>query len=145
MRIELGYPSAEDESRILTEQPSRTALQQLEPVMSAGDVVELQQWANDVKIDESLVDYIVQIAAATRRHDQLQIGVSPRGALALTQAARASALLHQRDYVVPDDIVNHVVPVCAHRIITRTYLHDGSPITPGRIIQQVIESIPVPG
>ncbi|MBI1368183.1 MAG: AAA domain-containing protein [Planctomycetes bacterium] len=144
MRLNLGYPSTEDEARIITQQPSLTALQRLEPVMTREDVIELQDRVNHVRIDESLVDYIIRIAAGTRTSDQLQIGVSPRGTLALAQAARATALVHQRDYVVPDDIISNVLPVCAHRVIAKTYMHDGSPLTTSRIIQQVIETIPSP-
>jgi MoxR-like ATPase len=144
MRIHLGYPSSDDEARIITQQPSLTALRDIKPVMSKQDVLELQARVNQVKVDEALVEYIIRIAAATRENEQLQVGISPRGSLALAQTARATALLHQRDYVVPDDIISNVIPVCAHRVIARTYMHDGSPITTARIMQQVIETIPSP-
>jgi len=144
MRVNLGYPSADDEARIITQQPSITTLQHLEPVMTREDVIELQERVNQVRLDESLIDYVIRIGAATRVHDQLQIGVSPRGTLALAQAARATALVSQRDYVVPDDIISNVLPVCAHRVIAKTYMHDGSPMTTSRIVQQVIETIPSP-
>jgi len=144
MRINLGYPSADDEGRIITQQPSLRALHELKPVLTKQDVLELQQQVNEVRVDEALVDYIVRIGSASRGSDQLQIGVSPRGTLALAQAARATALLHLRDYVVPDDIISNVIPVCAHRVIARTYMHDGSPITTSRIMQQVIETVPSP-
>ncbi|QNN25250.1 MoxR family ATPase [Planctomycetales bacterium ZRK34] len=144
MRVNLGYPSPDDEARIITQQPSITTLQHLDPVMTREDVIELQERVNQVRLDESLIDYVIRIGVATRTHDQLQIGVSPRGTLALAQAARATALLHQRDYVVPDDIISNVLPVCSHRVIAKTYMHDGSPLTTSRIIQQVIETIPSP-
>ena len=144
MRIHLGYPSPDDEARIITQQPSVTALHDLEPVMTGQDVLDYQRRVQDVKLDPSLVDYIIRLGSSTRDNEQLQVGVSPRGTLALTQAARATALLHQRDYVVPDDIISNVIPVCAHRVIARTYMHDGSPVTTSRIMQQVIESIPSP-
>jgi len=144
MRINLGYPSADDEGRIITQQPSLRALHELKPVLTKQDVIELQAQVNEVRVDEALVDYIVRIGSASRSSDQLQIGVSPRGTLALAQAARATALLHLRDYVVPDDIISNVIPVCAHRVIARTYMHDGSPITTSRIMQQVIETVPSP-
>ena len=84
MRLHLGYPSPEDEARILTLNPSQRALPEIKPVMTAADLVELQRMVTEVKIDPSLVDYIIRIATATRVHEQLQIGVSPRGTLALT-------------------------------------------------------------
>jgi MoxR-like ATPase len=144
MRINLGYPSGDDEGRIITQQPSLHALKELQPVLSKEDVLDLQRQVNEVRVDEALVDYIVRIGSASRTSEQLQIGVSPRGTLALAQAARGTALLHGRDYVVPDDIISNVIPVCAHRIIARTYMHDGSPITTARIMQQVIETVPSP-
>jgi len=117
---------------------------EFEPVMTAEDLLELQAMVPKVPVDPALMDYIVRIANATRNNDQLQIGVSPRGTLALAQAARATALVNLRDYVVPDDIISNVLPVCAHRVIAKTYMHDGSPMTTSRIVQQVIETIPSP-
>jgi MoxR-like ATPase len=70
--------------------------------------------------------------------------VSPRGALALAQAARATALMHGRDYCVPEDIVSNVLPVCAHRVISKTYMHAGDTATTRRIMQQVLETVPSP-
>ncbi len=144
MRIQLGYPSNEDEARILTIDPSRTALAQLQPVMTAQELVELQDKVDGVQIDPALVDYIIQIVAATRTNDQLQIGVSPRGGLALLHAAKATAMLHNRDYVVPDDIISNVIPVCAHRVISKTYMHDADGVASQRIMQQVLETVPSP-
>ena len=144
MRLSLGYPSLEDESRILTIEPSRTALAGLRPVITGNDVLELQRRVNEVEVDPSLVDYTVRIAAATRGHEQLQVGVSPRGALAMMQAARATALMHRRDYVVPDDIVSNVISVCAHRVIARTYTQDTDGLTTAQIMQQILEGVPSP-
>jgi len=86
----------------------------------------------------------VALATATRNHDDLQVGLSPRGSLALSQAARATAVLDGRDYVVPEDIVNNVIPVCTHRVISRTYMHDGDTLTTRRIMQQVLETVASP-
>jgi len=144
MRISLGYPSPDDEARILTLDPSRTALQDLKPVMTAQDLTELQQRALEIKVDPALVDYVVKLAAATRENEQLQIGVSPRGSLALMHAARATAMIHGRDYVVPDDIISNVVPVCAHRVVPKTYMHDADGIGAARIMKQVLETVPSP-
>lgn len=144
MRIRLGYPSPEDEARVMTIDPSRTALHELTPVMTAEDIVELQNKVDEVEMDPSLVDYVVQISNATRTNEQLQIGVSPRGTLALIHAAKASALMHRRDYVVPDDITSNVIPVFAHRVITKTYMHDADGIAAHRVMQQILETVPSP-
>ncbi len=144
MRISLGYPAPDDEARIIRQQPARTLLTALEPVMSGEDVIVMQKHVDDVKMDDALVEYVISLAAATRGNDDLQVGVSPRGALALSQAARATAVLHGRDYCVPEDIVSNVIPVCAHRVISKTYLHAGDTVSARRIIQQVMETVPSP-
>jgi MoxR-like ATPase len=144
MRISLGYPSPDDESRILQKQPARTALPDLQPVMGADEVVALQRKTDEVRLSQELVDYIIAIATATRNSEDLQVGVSPRGALALAAAARATALVAGRDYCVPDDIVSNVLAVCAHRVISRTYMHQGDTLTTRRIMQRVLEAVPSP-
>ena len=144
MRLNLGYPSPDDEARILTLDPSRTALAEVKPVMTANDLTELQGKVMQVKVDPALVDYVIRIATSTRENEQLQIGVSPRGSLAMIHAARATAMLHGRDYVVPDDIISNVVPVCAHRIVTKTYMHDADGVAAVRIMKQVLETMPSP-
>lgn len=119
IRISLGYPSPEDEARVLELRPARRALQDLEPVMDKSELVKLQNEADQVRVDRSLLDYIVNLARATRHHEQIMVGLSPRGSLALAQAARATALYHGRDYAIPEDVLSNVEQVCAHRIVTR--------------------------
>jgi len=144
MRISLGYPSPDDEARILRKQPARTALPDLQPAMGADEVLALQRKVDEVRMEQSLVDYVIAIATATRNCEDLQVGVSPRGALALAAAARATAFVAGRDYCVPDDIVQNALPVCAHRVISRTYMHQGDTLTTRRIMQRVLESVPSP-
>ena len=144
MRINLGYPAPDDESRLIQKQPARTTLTKLQPVMTSQQVIDLQERTDQVRLDRALVDYIIALAGATRENDDLQIGVSPRGALAIAQAARATAVLHGRDYCVPEDIVSNVLPVCAHRVISKTYMHAGDTVTTRRIVQQVLETVPSP-
>ncbi|MDX1682379.1 MAG: MoxR family ATPase [Phycisphaeraceae bacterium] len=144
MRIHLGYPSSEDEARILETDPSHTRVNDLETVMTTEDLLELQAQVPKIKIDATLLDYVVEIARATRENDQLQIGVSPRGSLMLVQAARGTALMHGRDYVVPEDIISNVIPVFAHRVIARSHMHDSDGSATSRIIQQVLETVPSP-
>ena len=144
MRISLGYPAPDDESRIISQQPARTTLKQLKPVISIEEALTLQQQVDDVKMDQSLIDYVITLAGATRANDDLQIGISPRGSLALSQAARATAVMKGRDYCVPEDVVSNVLPVCAHRVISKTYMHAGDTMTTRRIMQQVLETVPSP-
>ena len=144
MRISLGYPAPDDESRIILQQPARTTLTTLQSVLSVADVLDLQQRTDAVKLERSLVEYLIEIASATREHEDLQVGISPRGALALAQVARATALLSGRDYCIPEDITSNVLPVCGHRIVSKTYLHAGDTATSRRIMQHVLETVRSP-
>lgn len=144
MRITVGYPAPDDEGRIIRQQPGRTSLRQLKPVTTAAEIVELQTRVDEVKMDDALVDYVIALATATREHDDLQVGVSPRGSLALAQAARATAVLEGRDHCIPEDVVSNVLPVCAHRLVSKTYLHAGDGAATRRIMQQVLETVRSP-
>jgi MoxR-like ATPase len=144
MRTHLGYPSPEDEARVLDLRPANYALPQLEPVLHKNDVMALQRQVDEVRVDRSLLDYVIALASATRKHEELQVGLSPRGSLALAQAARATAVLDGRDYAIPEDILRNVLPVCAHRMIARTYLRDGETDSTGRILKTIVESLKSP-
>jgi MoxR-like ATPase len=144
LRIQLGYPGRTAEHRILTTQPGRTALDQLKPVMSAAEVVEIQDKTSKTRMDSLIVDYVLDLADATRHHEQLHLGVSPRGALALTQACQAAAVVSGRDYVTPDDVKTLFIPCCAHRVVSKTYLHNGDLAATSRILQTILDRIPAP-
>jgi MoxR-like ATPase len=144
LKVAVGYPERASEQRILTTQPGRNALEQLRPVMSAAEVIALQDQTPNVKLDPAIVDYILDMVEATRTHDELHLGVSPRGALALTQAAQAAALLDGRDYVTPDDVKALVIPVCAHRVISKTYLHNGDSKATERTLQGILDRVATP-
>ncbi|MEM1212049.1 MAG: MoxR family ATPase [Planctomycetota bacterium] len=144
IRVRLGYPSPEDEARVLTDDPQRHTMASLKPVLTCEELVGLQRKVGEVEVDRTLVDYVVSIANATRRHDQLQIGVSPRGSLALVRTARATAMLDGRDYAVPEDVIGNVLPVFAHRCVTRSYTHEADGMTAEQVLQQVLETLPSP-
>ena len=112
--------------------------------MTGPEVVELQAAVDAVRMEQSLVDYVIALASATRTHEELQVGISPRGSLALAQSARATALLAGREYCVPEDVITNVIPVCAHRVVSRTYMHQGDTLTTRRILQQVLEQVASP-
>jgi len=144
LRIAVGYPDRTAEHRILTTQPGRNALEQLGPVMGAADVVALQDLVPTVKLDTSIVDYILDLVDGTRHDEQLHLGVSPRGALALTQAVQASGVLNGRDYATPDDAKTLFNPVCAHRVVSKTYLHNGDANATARVLQNIMDQTPAP-
>jgi MoxR-like ATPase len=120
LRLRIGYPSADDEKEILRDREYRDPLIELRPVMSAAEIVELQRDVADVAVDDSLVEYLMRIVAATRDSEMLDLGVSPRGSLSLFRAAQALALTEERSYCIPDDIKRLVLPVFAHRILVST-------------------------
>ncbi len=144
LRISLGYPGRTAEQRIVTTQPGRAALEQLKPVMTAAEVVAIQDMVARIRIDSSIVDYVLDLVEATRHHEQLHLGVSPRGALALTQAIQATAVVGGRDYVTPDDVKTLFIPVCAHRVLSKTYIHNGDAVTTGRVLQSILDITPAP-
>lgn len=144
MRIGLGYPSPDDEARILEVQPARTSLQSLAPVLTVDEVRGLQRQTDEVRMDQSLADYVIALAQASRESDDLLVGLSPRGSLALAQAARATAVLAGRDHCIPEDVVENVLPVCAHRVVTRSAMHDGDTLTSRRIMQRILETVASP-
>jgi len=117
LRLRIGYPAPADEQMILRDREFADPLDELGPVMSAPEVLELQQAVASVVVDDAIVQYLMRIVAATRSSEMLDLGVSPRGSLALFRAAQALALGEDRTYCIPDDIKRLVVPVFAHRIV----------------------------
>ncbi len=117
MRLSMGYPAAEDERQILLGKARRDPLLDLQPVLNGDDVLTAQEQARQVRVDDALVDYLLRIVNATRTSELLEMGVSPRGSLALFRAAQAQALFEGRDYCLPDDIKRLAIPVLSHRII----------------------------
>ncbi len=117
LRVKMGYPQLDAEKEILRRQNHMPAIERLQPVLKAEDILEAQAAAGQVRMDESLLDYIMVIVEATRRSEFLLVGASPRGSLALHSAAQALAYYEGRDYCIPDDIKRLVLPVLAHRVI----------------------------
>ncbi len=119
-------PSRASEKEILREsrgQPAaagRAAIDSMQPAMEAADVLRMQQETEKVRVDESLLDYALEIAESTRHNEQFSLGVSTRGALMLHRAAQARAYFHGRDYTLPDDFKQLAIPVFAHRLVVNT-------------------------
>jgi MoxR-like ATPase len=117
MRVRMGYPSLQAEKQILKNQSLRHPIEQVTPLMNAEDVLELQEEVRQVRMDDALMDYLLEIVEATRKSEVLDLGISPRGSLALYRAAQALAFTEDRDYCIADDIKGLVIPVFGHRII----------------------------
>lgn len=116
MKVSIGYPTAEQESEILSKYKTANPLETLTAVASVSDIVLVQQEVKDIYVDKSINDYIVDIINKTRTSDLVVLGSSPRGSLNLSRGAQAVALMNGRDYVVPDDVKKVAVPILAHRI-----------------------------
>ena len=116
MRIRMGYPSRESEKEILRNDAAGKS-EGAAPLMNADDVAAMQEAVARVRVDDSLLDYALEIVERTRQTEQLSLGVSPRGAVMLHRAAQARAFLEGRDYCLPDDFKSLIVPVFAHRVV----------------------------
>ena len=146
MRIHLGYPNLEDEVTVLREQKLVGNLDAVSHVISADEMMKMQQEVDEVRIDESLLQYLGRIVASTRNHSQILLGASTRGALALRRAAQARAYMEDRDYCIPDDIKAMIVPVLAHRVQIQTgfelngFTHEHE----RQVLSQIAENVEVP-
>ncbi|MEA3403160.1 MAG: MoxR family ATPase [Armatimonadota bacterium] len=143
MRVSLGYPGAEDEVEILTRQIKVHPIEDVTPVIEEGTAEHLQTAVRDVFLEESLKQYIVTIVGRTREHPDLDLGASPRGALALMRCSQALAAIRGRDYVQPDDIRRVAVPALAHRLIVKSEqsIHG---LQAQKVINEVLRSVPAP-
>ena len=142
MRISLGYPSPADERQILLNLQHEHPLTQLEKVVEGGGLAALQRQVWEVHVDETLQKYIVDLAAATRSHPDLALGISPRGSLALFKTSQALAALRGRDHVLPDDVKLLAPVTLTHRLIVKpeAELRGRSAAS---ILADVIESTPL--
>jgi MoxR-like ATPase len=144
LRISLGYPDRAYELEVLASHRAGEPVDNLQPVLTAEQVCQIQQAVRRVAVDESINHYILDIAQATRRSEDLHVGVSIRGTLALYRASQAWALAEGRDYVVPDDPKRLAVPVLAHRVIPKGYLHGGQREAVEALIQRLADEVPAP-
>lgn len=117
LRLHVGYPSKADELGILRDRERRNPLDYVETVMSESELLELQELAAEVRVDDVLVDYLLEIVAQTRENEVIELGISPRGTIALFRSAQALALIEGRDFCIVDDIKRLMMPCFAHRII----------------------------
>lgn len=123
LNVSMGYPSPDEERAILRRFTAGDPLQTLAPVIGKADIASMRRQAAVVHVSDAIVQYILAIVAATRKHADIAYGVSPRGSLQLIKASQARAVLHGRDFVVPDDVKALVGPVFAHRIVMRDAFH----------------------
>ncbi|MEW6144805.1 MAG: MoxR family ATPase [Thermodesulfobacteriota bacterium] len=143
IRISIGYPDSESERRILSTSGPVNSWDGVNPVISKEEVVMLQKLSERVRTDDSILDYILAIITETRNPKMFELGVSPRGAIALKSAAQALALTEGRTYCIPEDVKKMAVPVLAHRVLLRSGRHMGRG-GEEEAIREVLESVKVP-
>jgi MoxR-like ATPase len=143
LKIKIGYPTEEEENRILLRFEQEDPLEDLQPVTTASELLDLQAEVRRIRVERSVREYLVRVARATREHPSVDLGVSPRGTLSLYKTAQALAAIRGRDYVIPDDVKELAPYVLTHRILIspQTRLRGR---TPEEVVMEVIDEVPVP-
>ncbi|MHB2017725.1 MAG: AAA family ATPase [Candidatus Xenobia bacterium] len=142
LRLRLGYPSFEAENEMLVRQQKGVPIDTLEQVVTAEELQSMQQKTREVRVDASLREYLVRVVQKTRDADELYLGASPRGSIAVFRCAQASAAMQGRDYVLPDDIKKMAAPCLSHRMISKSDGVRGEIAL--SVLMDAMEAIPVP-
>jgi MoxR-like ATPase len=143
LRIEVGYPGREVERDVLNTHRSGEPVEKLKSVLTVADLQRLQQRAREVRVDDAINDYILDLVHATRSHPELTLGVSTRGAITYYRAVQSLALTEGRDYVIPDDVKRLAVPVLAHRVLCGGLIREGQRQRARAIVEQILGSTAV--
>lgn len=144
LRLGVGYPTPDDERELLRRRVERRTDQPtLRPVLEPDGVLAMQQAVEDVQVSQDVIDYVVAIVEATRAHTSLEIGASPRAALALLRTARAKAALEDRTFATPNDVKSLAVPVLAHRLVLRTEAWVRG-VRDHEVVEECLQEVPTP-
>ncbi len=143
LRIRLGYPDQREEMAILERFQEKDPLRDLEPVAAPDQISELQNSRKKIRVSQPVREYITSIVNVTRASPSLRLGASPRGSLGLMRAGQALAALHERDYVIPDDVKSLAIPVLAHRLILKEEERLRGEIQE-HLLEEMVRQVPVP-
>lgn len=144
LRLSIGYPSVEEEMDVLERYTGQVKpMETLTPVCGAEDIVRMQDTLGTVYAGPEVRSYVAQLSAATRNHNALSLGASPRGSIALLRAAQALALLSNRDYVVPDDVRRMALPVLTHRLVVTPEARMKG-VNAAQVLTEIVNRLPVP-
>jgi len=144
IRLRMGYPIRSEERKLLVNHRDGEPVEALSPVLTAEDVLRLQQGVRQIRVDDAIAEYLLDIVHMSRRSEDLHVGVSTRGALTLYRAAQSLALVSGRDFVVPDDIKTLAVPILAHRVLGKSFLQAGEFGAAEAIIRDIVGRARVP-
>jgi MoxR-like ATPase len=144
MRVSLGYPETADEVKMLDDQQHTHPITRIAQVVSAEELLQVQEQIKDVYIDDLIKEYIVKLVRTTRRHPDVYLGASPRGSIALYKTGQARAAMLGRDYVQPDDVKALAMTTLCHRLIISPSARIRN-VDPRSVIQEILDSTPIPG
>ena len=144
LRIAVGYPDRDDELQVLASHRAGQPIDRLQSVLDASQIVALQHAVRQVAMDESINSYLLDIVDATRRCEELRVGVSTRGALCLYRASQSLAMIENRDFVIPDDVKRLAVPVLSHRVIAKGYLQGTHRQALETLMTRLVEEVRAP-
>jgi MoxR-like ATPase len=146
LRLHMGYPTPGEERQILRDREASDPLDSLEPVMTQPDILALQSMVGSVRFDDALMDYLLEIVDLTRHSESLELGISPRGSLALFRSAQAMALVEGRDYCIADDVKRLVLPCFAHRVLvnSRVNVLRSRTVEAEHVLRDILQKITVP-
>lgn len=143
IKIGMGYPTHEDSVRILEVHKKSNRIEELSPVMTCENLIEIRHTIEEIKVHRDLLEYIVALAEATREHKNVILGISQRGSLALLRYAQALAAIHGREYVIPDDVKDGVIPVFAHRLLLASSERIRKRAAE-ELLEEIMTKVPVP-
>lgn len=144
IRLSVGYPSVEDEQEILMRRSTREQdIVTIEPVITPHIFQEMRMGVEKIHIEKDIQQYIINLVSKTRNHNKIDLGVSPRGSIALLKLSRAWAAINGRDYVIPDDVKTFAQPALSHRIILDPNFW-GTKKADSSLIEEIVKSVPVP-
>lgn len=144
LNIDVGYPDRKAERDVLNSHRDGEPVSRLKPVLNIEDLTVLQRLSRQIRVDEAINEYILDVVEATRKHEELSLGVSTRGAIIFYRAVQALALSEGRAFVVPDDVKKLAVPALAHRITCRGMIREGQRERAKAILRQILNSTRVP-
>jgi MoxR-like ATPase len=146
LRAQMSYPAAESERQILRAEAGAARLDEIQPVLTGSEVMEMQERVKQVRVDESLVNYMLEIVQRTRESEQLSLGVSPRGSLMLYRSAQAMAFVEGRSFTTPHDFKRLAVPVFAHRVVVNARFSSNLKASEQaeHILKEIVENVSVP-
>ncbi len=143
IRLSIGYPSTEEQVSIIEQRQHHNPLFDISPVVMAEDILEVQKYLSTIRMTKEILKYMTTLCEQTREGSMVELGVSPRGVIALSQMARAHAILRERNYVIPEDVQEVFVDVCAHRIILKPQARIEG-ITPISFLNKILDTTEPP-